>query len=56
MKELIRLKEGIVLPQKVLLCDDTVTTGATLLGALSVLPQNVGKVRIYTVSANIRWL
>ena len=56
MKELIRLKEGIVLPQKVLLCDDTVTTGATLLGALSVLPQNVRKVRIYTVSANIRWL
>ena len=56
MKSLIALKEGAVLPEKVLLCDDTVTTGATLAGALSALPENVRKVRIYTVSANVRWL
>lgn len=56
MKEMIRLKEGIVLPRKILLCDDTVTTGATLLGALSCLPEKGLKVRIYTVSANVRWL
>lgn len=56
MRSMIALAEGAVLPEKVLLCDDTVTTGATLSGALSVLPESVRKVRIYTVSANVRWL
>lgn len=56
MSHLITLKENIELPDKILLCDDTVTTGATLSGALSCLAQRVKKVRIYTVSANAAWL
>ena len=52
----IRLKEGIVLPERILLCDDTVTTGATLRGALNCLRDYKGKTLIFTVSANRRWL
>lgn len=51
----IRLKEGIVLPEKIVLCDDTVTTGSTLRGALHALKGYSGKIQIYTVSANRRW-
>ena len=56
MRHHIRLKEGIQLPEKIVLCDDTITTGATLSGALSCLDLKAQKVRIYTVSANHRWL
>lgn len=52
----IRLKEGIVLPEKTVLCDDTVTTGSTLKAALDCIGGSRKKLRIYTVSANRRWL
>lgn len=56
MKGLIGLKEGIDLPKKVLLVDDTITTGATLSGALRCIRKKCKKIRIYTVSYNRRWL
>lgn len=50
----IVLKPGARLPQKVLLCDDTITTGATVLGAYAALPPGL-KVRILCASANVKW-
>ena len=37
----IRLKNGVQLPRKVVLCDDVITTGATMRGALSALPDGI---------------
>lgn len=56
MQKEIRLKEGVVLPKKIVLCDDTITTGSTLKGALSCIDLSEHKVEIYCVSANYRWL
>lgn len=56
MSSSLRLKEGVILPGKILLCDDTVTTGATIRGALNCLRGHEGKIEIFTVSANRRWL
>ena len=52
----IRLKKDIQLPEKIVLCDDTVTTGATLKGALKCLDQKKHTIRICTVSYNARWI
>lgn len=51
----IVLKEGIVLPKKLLLVDDTITTGSTLKGALRCIDPLKHKVKIYCVSANQSW-
>ena len=51
----IRLKDGAVLPEKIVLFDDTVTTGATLRGALSCFDHEGHRIRICTVSYNRRW-
>ena len=55
VKEEIFLKPDAQIPDKVLLVDDTVTTGSTLKAALALLEGNGAKIRIYTVSANRRW-
>ena len=52
----IVLKEGISLPKKIVLCDDTLTTGSTLKGALSTLDRNRHQIEIYCASMNRRWL
>ncbi|MBR4164400.1 MAG: hypothetical protein IKR11_12825 [Solobacterium sp.] len=52
----IRLKEGVHLPKKILLCDDTITTGSTMKGALHCLNRNHHTIRMYTVSANSSWI
>lgn len=54
MKDNIRLKDGVKAQGKILLCDDTMTTGSTLRGAL----QCIGKtkdVRILCASLNKAW-
>ena len=51
----IGLKEGAVLPDKIVLCDDVITTGSTLRGALKALEGYSGKIEIYTVSATALW-
>lgn len=48
----IRLKTGIELPQKIVLCDDVITTGATLKGALKCLDLTEHQVQIYTAAAD----
>lgn len=52
----IVLKEPMKPGMKLLLCDDTVTTGATLKGALNCLKDLSADIEIYTVSANHRWI
>lgn len=52
----IKLKEGIHLPDKILLCDDTITSGSTLKGAIQCLPRKGKAIQIYCVSANASWL
>lgn len=52
VRDFIRLKEGALLPQKIVLFDDTVTSGATLKAALSQMDCTAHKIRIFTVSAN----
>ena len=52
----IRLKPDVQLPKKLLLCDDTITTGSTLKGALRVLDHNSHRIEIYCVSANHFWI
>lgn len=56
MKHTIRLKEGIQLPKKIVLVDDTVTTGATLSGAISCLEKRNHVIEAYCVSANHTWI
>ncbi len=46
MRHGIALKEHIVLPEKVVLADDVITTGSTMEGALSVLPPGLN-IRIF---------
>ena len=56
MSHHIVLREPVRPGLKLLLCDDTVTTGATLQGALSCLKNISDDIEIYTVSANHRWI
>ena len=56
MEHGIRLKPDVQLPKKLLLCDDTITTGSTLKGALRVLDHNSHRIEIYCVSANHFWI
>lgn len=56
MADAIRLKEDAVLPEKIVLFDDTVTTGSTILGALRCLEGRNIQIRIYAVSVNYRWV
>lgn len=56
MEHGIRLKPDVKLPKKLLLCDDTITTGSTLKGALRVLDRNSHRIEIYCVSANHFWI
>ena len=51
----IRWKEGCPVPQKILLCDDTITTGATLVGAARAIPQKC-RIKILCASANEAWI
>jgi competence protein ComFC len=51
----IGLKEDAVLPGRIVLCDDVITTGSTLRGALKALEGYRGKIEIYTVSASSLW-
>lgn len=54
MKGNIRLKEGVSTKGKILLCDDTMTTGSTLRGALQCLRKKKD-VRILCASLNKAW-
>lgn len=56
MENMIILKEDAVLKDRIVLCDDTVTTGATLRGALKALENRHADIEIYTVSVNRRWV
>lgn len=51
----IILDPAYAVPEKIVLCDDTVTSGSTLRGALSCLDRNRHEIRIYCVSANASW-
>lgn len=54
MTDNIVLKPGVRLPGKVLLCDDTITTGSTVRGAYAALPPGL-QVGILCASANVKW-
>ncbi len=56
MSHEIQLKNGVVLPKKILLVDDTITSGATLKGAIACIERKQHQIRIYCVSANQSWL
>ena len=56
MENLIALKPGTEIPEKILLVDDTITTGSTLRGALKALKGHDSIVRIYAVSVNKLWI
>ncbi|MBQ9327428.1 MAG: ComF family protein [Solobacterium sp.] len=49
----IRLKTGITLPKHVVLADDVITTGSTMKGALSVLPERTDVV-LFSVAMALR--
>lgn len=46
MRTDIRLKNGVRIPRRVVLADDVITTGSTMKGALSVLPEGLD-IRIF---------
>ncbi len=56
MSHEIKLKSGVKLPKKLLLVDDTITSGATLKGAIACLSKEQHKIKIYCVSANRSWV
>lgn len=47
MRHGIRLKPNIGLPKKIVLCDDVITTGSTIRGALNCLEKSDHCIRIY---------
>lgn len=49
MEDGIRLKDGIILPKKILLVDDVCTTGSSLRGALRAIGKNK-RVKIFTIA------
>lgn len=54
MRDNLTLKEGVILPKKIVLCDDVITTGATLKGALQCIDLSHHEVGIYTVAADLK--
>lgn len=54
MREAIVLKKEMTMPKKIVLCDDVITTGATLKGALQCIDLQSHQVRIYTAAADSR--
>lgn len=51
----IQRKDNVILPKKILLCDDTITTGSTLRGALSCLDKSMHDIQIFSISVNKSW-
>lgn len=47
---------GITLPKKILIVDDTITSGASLKALLNLLKGKNLEVKIYCISVNRRWL
>ncbi len=47
----IRLKPVVTLPEKVVLCDDVITTGSTMRGALNCLERKTHKILIYACAS-----
>lgn len=54
VKEQIVLKENIFLPKKIVLCDDVITTGSTIKGALHCIRSKGYQVVIYSCAMNNR--
>jgi competence protein ComFC len=50
--EQISLRKDAVLPEKIVLCDDVITTGATLKGALHCLNRTKHHILIYAAAAD----
>ncbi len=50
MEGKIRLKENVILPRKIVLCDDVLTTGSTMKGALSCIKNQNLKIKIHVCS------
>jgi competence protein ComFC len=48
----ISLRNGMVLPEKIVLCDDVITTGATFKGALHCIDRTKHQILIYAAAAD----
>lgn len=56
MKNNIKIKEHMKVPEKVLLVDDVVTTGSSIIGAIRVLDTQCKEIKVFCLSYNKSWI
>ena len=56
MRDNIRIRKGAVIPERILLVDDVITSGSTVVGAYNVLCGCCRDIRVFCISYNERWV
>jgi competence protein ComFC len=56
MKDNIKLKEGEMIPDKVLLVDDIITTGSSVIGAYRAIENKCKDIKVFCIAYNKSWI
>jgi ComF family protein len=56
MKDNIELKEGGIIPDKVVLVDDIITTGSSVIGAYRTIEKKCKEIKVFCIAYNKSWI